>query len=109
MNHAMTAAMLAGALLFMPLAALAELGGGDVEFKPKGAGKVLFKHELHMNQKGHTCNSCHFKPFDKGGPSYHIDMKLLSKGGFCGKCHDGKAAFDVKDANSCDRCHQKKK
>jgi c(7)-type cytochrome triheme protein len=108
MKRITTAALLAGGLLLMPLTAPADVGGGDVEFKPKGAGKVLFRHETHMNYKGHTCSSCHFKPFSQGGPSYHIDMNLLSKGAFCGKCHDGKTAFDVKDAVNCDRCHTKK-
>ena len=108
MKRRASAALLAGAILLIPLIALADIGGGDVEFKPKGAGKVLFRHETHMNYKGHSCNSCHFRPFAQGGPSYHIDMNLLSKGAFCGKCHNGTTAFDVKDAGNCERCHKKK-
>ncbi len=99
-------AFLAGAMALAPLTALSKVGGGDVEFNPKGAGKVLFQHEQHVTLMGFKCNDCHYKTFQMGGTSYKIEMSALTKGVFCGKCHDGNKAFDVKDANSCKRCHQ---
>jgi c(7)-type cytochrome triheme protein len=99
-------AFLAGAMILAPLTALSKVGGGDVEFNPKGAGKVLFKHEQHVTLKGFKCNDCHYKTFQMGGTSYKIEMSALTKGAFCGKCHDCTKAFDVKDANSCKRCHK---
>ena len=99
-------AFLAGAMTLAPFTALSKVGGGDVEFNPKGAGKVLFKHEQHVTLKGFKCNDCHYKTFQMGGTSYKIEMSALTKGAFCGKCHDGTKAFDVKAENSCKRCHK---
>ena len=85
----------------------AKVGGGDKLYRPKGAAKVLFDHEYHVNQKGQHCNNCHFKPFQMAsGAEYQMDMTKLTKGMFCGMCHDGKKSFDVKDTNSCKRCHK---
>ena len=97
--------LLAGVIVLAPFAALPKVGGGDIEFKPKGAGSVLFKHELHVSYKGIKCADCHYKTFQMGGTSYKMDMTALTKGAFCGKCHEGTKAFDVKDANNCKRCH----
>ncbi|NTW59083.1 MAG: hypothetical protein HGA43_07945 [Nitrospirae bacterium] len=102
----MASVFLAGAMALAPLTALAKVGGGDVEFSPKGSGRVLFKHESHVNNKGFKCSDCHYKTFQMGGTSYKIEMSALTKGAFCGNCHDGTKAFDVKDANSCKRCHK---
>jgi c(7)-type cytochrome triheme protein len=99
-------ALLALAIALAPLTALSKVGGGDIDFKPKGAGAVMFKHEQHVNYKGFKCADCHYKTFQMGGTSYKMDMSALTKGAFCGKCHDGLKAFDVKDANSCARCHK---
>jgi len=98
--------LLALAIALAPLTALSKVGGGDIDFKPKGAGSVTFKHEQHVNYKGFKCADCHYKTFQMGGTSYKMDMSALTKGAFCGKCHDGKKAFDAKDANSCKRCHK---
>ncbi|MHB8844246.1 MAG: cytochrome c3 family protein [Nitrospirota bacterium] len=102
----LTAAFLGTVVALAPMAAGAKVGGGDVEFKPKGTGVVVFKHETHVNYKGFKCADCHYKTFQMGGTSYKIDMSALTKGAFCGKCHDGKKAFDVKDATNCTRCHK---
>ncbi|MDH4162360.1 MAG: hypothetical protein OEW15_06680 [Nitrospirota bacterium] len=100
--------LLAFPLLFVPVTAVAKIGGGDVTYEPKGAGKVVFQHEYHVNLKGMKCNSCHYKTFQmRGGESqYKMDMATLTKGMFCGSCHDGKKAFAVKDAASCKHCHK---
>lgn len=102
----LTAVFLAGVAALAPKSAAAKVGGGDVEFSPKGTGVVVFKHETHVNYKGFRCSDCHYKTFQMGGTSYKIDMSALTKGAFCGKCHDGQKAFDVKDATSCKRCHK---
>jgi c(7)-type cytochrome triheme protein len=108
MLRAVGTALLVGLFVLAPLTALPKVGGGDVEFKPKGAGKVVFAHEYHVNLKGQKCSNCHHKTFQmKGGEStYKMDMSLLTKGEFCGICHDGKKGFDVKAADSCTRCHK---
>ena len=103
---ALTPLFLAAAIALAPITGLSKVGGGDIEFKPKGAGVVTFQHEQHVNYKGFKCADCHYKTFQMGGTSYKMDMSALTKGAFCGKCHDGKKAFDVKDANSCKRCHK---
>jgi c(7)-type cytochrome triheme protein len=97
-----------GALLILACAPLAsaKVGGGDVEYKPKGAGKVLFQHEVHVNLKGMRCNNCHYRPFAMAtGSQYKMDMSKLTKGEFCGSCHNGKNAFDLKAPN-CNKCHK---
>lgn len=101
-------ALVVGLFVLAPMTALPKIGGGDVEYKPKGAGKVVFAHDLHVNQKGQKCSNCHYKTFQmKGGDaSYKMDMSTLTKGQFCGSCHDGKKAFDLKAADSCKRCHK---
>jgi c(7)-type cytochrome triheme protein len=97
----------AAVILLLPIAVLAKVGGGDVEYDPKGAGKVLFQHEYHVNIKGTKCNNCHHQPFKmSGGAPYKMDMKLLTKGEFCGLCHDGKKAFDVIARDNCGKCHK---
>jgi c(7)-type cytochrome triheme protein len=83
-------------------------GGGDMTFAPKGAGKVLFQHEYHVNLKKRACADCHDSAFRmQGGDAfYKMDMGTLTKGQFCGICHNGAKAFDVKDAKNCSRCHR---
>ena len=98
--------LLAATIVLAPLTALPKVGGGDIEFNPKGAGTVIFKHDQHVSNKGFKCADCHYKTFQMGGTSYKMDMTALTKGAFCGKCHEGTKAFDVKDANSCKRCHK---
>jgi c(7)-type cytochrome triheme protein len=92
----------------MQTAVMAAVGGGDIKFTPKGAGAVVFKHEYHVKLKGQTCSNCHDKPFQmqNGASAYAMDMATLTKGKFCGICHEGQKAFDIKDANSCVRCHR---
>jgi c(7)-type cytochrome triheme protein len=84
----------------------AAVGGGDIEYKPKGAGAVVFRHEYHVSIKGMKCKDCHTGKFQMGGASYKMDMAMLTKGQFCGSCHDGSKGFDLKAAENCKRCHQ---
>jgi len=107
MRHRILPVVAVAALVFSPLLSPAKIGGGDVAYKPKGAGPVLFQHELHVNLKGMKCNNCHYKPFAMStGASYKMDMQTLTKGQFCGLCHNGKSAFDLKTAANCKRCHK---
>jgi len=86
---------------------LAGVGGDDITYAPKGASKVVFRHEYHVKQKSLKCNDCHYKTFQMAGKdSYKMDMGTLTKGKFCGSCHDGSKAFDVKNAGNCKHCHK---
>ncbi len=100
------ATALAAVVVFCSGIAAAKVGGGDVEYKPKGAGKVLFQHEYHVKLKGMRCNSCHYKPFQMSTGSYKMKMETLTKGQFCGLCHNGKDAFDLVSEKNCKRCHE---
>ncbi|NTW67159.1 MAG: hypothetical protein HGB21_12785, partial [Nitrospirae bacterium] len=61
-------ALVVGLIILAPLTALPKIGGGDVEYKPKGAGKVVFAHDYHVSLKGQKCSNCHYKTFQmKGG------------------------------------------
>lgn len=95
-------------LLFIcPVLVFAKIGGGDIKYKPKNAGPVVFSHEYHVNLKGQKCTNCHFHPFQTAAKSYKMNMQALTKGDFCGKCHNGKEAFDLKSQENCSKCHQK--
>lgn len=102
----LTAAVVCACIL-APVPALSKVGGGDITYTPKGADKVTFDHDYHVNLKGQRCNNCHYKTFQMaGGAEFKMDMSVLTKGKFCGSCHNGTKAFDVKDANNCKRCHR---
>jgi c(7)-type cytochrome triheme protein len=93
--------------LLLPGIAGSKIGGDDITYNPKGAAKVVFQHEYHVNVKGMKCNNCHYQKFQmRGNSAYAMDMGTLTKGQFCGSCHDGTKAFDVKDAANCGRCHK---
>ncbi|MDA8098693.1 MAG: cytochrome c3 family protein [Nitrospiraceae bacterium] len=96
------------AVAIAPFTSFAKVGGEDITYSPKGVGKVVFRHELHVSQKGQKCTDCHYKTFQmRGGDSaYKMDMATLTKGQFCGSCHNGKKAFDVKESANCNRCHK---
>src|SRR5512135_2166889 len=81
-------------------------GGGDLTFSPKGAGKVLFSHELHIKAQGLKCSRCHYHVFQMAKESYKMDMSKITKGAFCGTCHNGQKSFDVKDPKNCMKCHK---
>jgi len=90
-----------------PISAFAQkVGGGDLTFSPKGAKKVIFSHDKHVNDKGLKCTGCHYHVFQMTQGSYKMDMNKITKGDFCGKCHNGQKAFEVKDPKNCDKCHR---
>lgn len=78
----------------------------DVNFKTKDAGKVLFSHKTHMQQKAlkGDCKVCHDVLFSIK-KSVRFTMADMSRGKSCGACHDGTQAFPLTE---CAACHQTK-
>jgi c(7)-type cytochrome triheme protein len=73
-------------------------------------GAVTFSHASHVDARRADCTTCHPRHFRilapgqtaAGVPVTHRDME---QGRQCGACHDGKAAFGLKD---CETCHSGK-
>ena len=73
-------------------------------------GKVTFNHDSHISVKDADCTQCHPRLFRilepgrtaDGAPITHEAMAAKRQ---CGACHDGKAAFGLKD---CETCHSGK-
>lgn len=83
----------------------AKVGGGDITFRPKDAGEVMFTHDSHVTRLGLKCSECHYRLYSTVSQHARVTMREMEQGKSCGACHDGKQAFDVR-AN-CDRCHRK--
>ncbi|MEN8256238.1 MAG: c(7)-type cytochrome triheme domain-containing protein [Thermodesulfobacteriota bacterium] len=73
---------------------------------------VVFKHWLHRAR--YSCRLCHVDiGFAMNAGATNITEKDNQRGLFCGSCHNGKIAFDHKNApkkgktalNNCVRCH----
>jgi c(7)-type cytochrome triheme protein len=96
--------VLAVALALLAAApARAVVGGGDISFEPKGAGKAVFSHDGHVVRAKLGCRDCHARLYLDTKRSQHATMKQMERGRSCGACHNGKRAFGVDD---CTRCHQ---
>ncbi len=93
-------------LLSIPIAALTQVGGGDLTFTPKDTLPVVFSHKEHLKGKAISCADCHYQFFQMAHGSFKMDMDKMNKAMFCGGCHNGQKAFDVKDSKSCSRCHR---
>lgn len=75
----------------------------DITFNVKETGAVLFKHTVHLHNKG-VCSTCHNSLFKtKSNPV--VTMAAMGKGKSCGACHNGKKAFALSD---CSKCHPTK-
>ncbi|MCL5884870.1 MAG: cytochrome c3 family protein [Deltaproteobacteria bacterium] len=98
-------ALLCITMLVLASAAIAKVGGGDVLFTVKGAGKVLFSHDAHVGNAGLGCKECHDKMYVTKEKHKKATMAEMKKGKSCGSCHNGKRAFDVK--GNCESCHAK--
>ena len=85
--------------------AWAKIGGGDVTFRMKSAGNVVFRHETHAARQNLKCSECHYKLFSTVAQHNAMTMADMRNGKSCGACHNGVRAFDVQ-AN-CNRCHAK--
>jgi len=91
---------------FVPaISAWATVGGGDIVFEVKGAGKVMFSHDSHVGAAGLKCTDCHASLFVTKEKHKKATMKQMQLGQSCGSCHNGKTGFDVK--SNCANCHKK--
>ncbi len=68
---------------------------------------VVFYHNVHTEEYGLDCDSCHNEVFSmKVGAaenSADFTMKSLYEGKYCGACHDGDTAFASNTL--CNTCH----
>ena len=68
---------------------------------------VVFHHNVHVEEYGLECGSCHDEAFAmKAGvaeSSADFTMKSLYEGKYCGVCHDGETAFASNTL--CNTCH----
>ncbi|GAB4556312.1 MAG: hypothetical protein Tsb0017_10020 [Geothermobacteraceae bacterium] len=80
--------------------------GGDIYFT-KPVKSVLFSHDVHVDQLGFDCESCHDGLFEyEAGAAEQSDdftMESLYQGNYCGACHDGDTAFASN--TRCATCH----
>ncbi|MEI7817691.1 MAG: cytochrome c3 family protein [Desulfuromonadales bacterium] len=78
----------------------------DAVYNTKNAGKVVFKHAVHIHNKSmaNNCRACHDGLYDLKKKK-HYSMADMAKGKSCGACHDGKQSFTLSE---CVRCHQTK-
>ena len=93
------------AVLFFASLVSAKIGGGDIPFEEKGAGKVMFSHDNHVGAVGLKCTDCHDSLYVTKDKHKKTTMAQMRQGKSCGSCHNGKKAFDVK--GKCDSCHKK--
>ncbi len=98
---------LGGIIFFIALSGVswAKIGGGDITFRVKDAGDVVFTHDLHVGSIGLKCNECHYRLYSTIAQHTRVTMKEMQQGMSCGACHNGATAFDVK--GNCDKCHRK--
>jgi c(7)-type cytochrome triheme protein len=81
------------------------VGGGEITFKPQKARKVVFSHDVHVQNSRLTCVRCHLGLYRMTkGMDKPATMAEMNQGKSCGACHDGKDAFTVKE--NCSRCHR---
>jgi c(7)-type cytochrome triheme protein len=79
------------------------VGGGDLVFDVKDAGRVVFSHDRHVVAARIGCRECHPRLYLDVARSKPATMKEMEKGKSCGACHTGKRAFGLDD---CTKCHQ---
>lgn len=84
--------------------AFAVVGGGEITFKMKDAGDVVFSHESHVGVHFLACTDCHTVPFTTRGQHIPVSMDQMAQGLSCGACHDGTRAFSVRE--NCQICHR---
>ena len=75
----------------------------DIGYKVKGAGNVVFSHNIHISKVKGQCRACHNGKVITGRDG-RVSMAQMEKGKTCGACHNGKKAFTV--AGNCGNCHK---
>ena len=81
-------------------------GPADYTFSGGAQGNVVYSHQTHIS-KNLKCTDCHTKIFKMAKPAAPLKMADMNNGQACGACHNGQAAFSVKDAANCSKCHKK--
>lgn len=74
----------------------------SLNYKVKGAGDVVFSHDVHTKKTAGKCKSCH-NGVVITGKEKNVTMAQMEKGKTCGACHNDKKAFTV--AGNCGKCH----
>jgi c(7)-type cytochrome triheme protein len=77
---------------------------GDILYKDKNVGNILFPHSIHIETLG-GCDSCHPDLFKAKQGTNKATMKDMESGKSCGACHDGSDAFGVAVTGDCAKCH----
>lgn len=84
----------------------ADDAGGDIHYDKPVIG-VLFSHQVHVDEAGMDCESCHDDLFEMEALAVQdepdFNMLALSEGRYCGACHDGDMAFS--SSTRCASCH----
>jgi c(7)-type cytochrome triheme protein len=79
----------------------------DLMVWTKPVKAVVFYHQIHTDEYGLDCDSCHDDAFamKKGTAekSANFTMKAMYNGQYCGACHDGDTAFAANTL--CNTCH----
>jgi len=93
--------------LLLTSQAIGEDHGGDIHFNQPAVG-VMFSHNVHVDEAGLDCESCHEDLFAYEAHAAQqqpdFNMKSLYEGKYCGACHDGSTAFASN--TRCASCHE---
>ena len=85
---------------------LGDDAGGVIHFEQPVKG-VIFSHDVHVEENGFDCETCHDDMFEMEAHAAETDhdfiMQQMEDGSYCGSCHDGDMAFAV--TTSCATCH----
>lgn len=101
--------LILGTILLLVIAAplWADDAGGDIHYDKPVVG-VIFSHNVHVEEAGMDCESCHDDLFEMEARAVQEEpdftMLALSEGRYCGACHDGEMAFS--SSIRCASCHE---
>ncbi len=77
--------------------------------RDESPGKVIFRHETHINAAQPQCTTCHNTPFSllkrAADAQTRAGFFMHSKES-CGVCHNGKSAFSAEESKTCPVCHE---
>ena len=84
-----------------------KVGGGDIQFTPKGADPVTFSHEAHVTTHKAKCTDCHTKIFPMKKQDLKMTKEAHGQDKHCGVCHNGTKSFSQSKDTECAKCHKK--